>query len=63
MIDETSAFLTWALRNNIEFPRVPTRPVDEGGFSQLLRRPGARAAVNRWWMRTLDLVGRLTDKA
>lgn len=53
MIDETSAFLTWALGSGVELPKVPRRRVDSGGFSQFLRAPGAKAAVERWWSTAL----------
>lgn len=56
MIDQTSAFLTWALENGVDVPRIPRRPVDEGGFTQLLKLRGAREMVNRWWWRTLDII-------
>lgn len=49
MIDETSQFLTWALCQNVQFPRIPIRRADKGGFCELLRVPGARAAVYHWW--------------
>jgi len=59
MIAETSAFLTWALENNIEVPRIPRRRVDEGGFTRILKHPGAKTAVNWWWSRTLDFMDKL----
>lgn len=60
MIAETSAFLTWALARQREgqaFPRIPRRRVDQGGFTSLLRQPGARAAVAHWWSRVLGEAG------
>ncbi|MFP4143986.1 MAG: hypothetical protein ACLFV3_02480 [Phycisphaeraceae bacterium] len=57
MIDETSTFLTWALRHRRDVPRIPTRRVDEGGFAELRLNRGARAAVTRWWQRALDQLG------
>lgn len=56
MIAETSAFLSWALRERANLPRIPRRRLDEGGFTALLRRPGARAAVAHWWGRILERV-------
>jgi len=56
MISQTSAFLSWALREGRDLPRIPRRRVDEGGFTRLLRTPGARAAVAHWWGRVLDRV-------
>lgn len=54
MIAETNAFLTWAMRHGQPLPRIPRRRVAHGGFGRLLRRPGARAAVEHWWHRVLD---------
>jgi len=62
MIDETGAWLTWALNNGYDLPRIPRRRVDFGGFERLLQNPGAKAAVNYWWMRTLERIGNLTNK-
>ncbi|MEX0887676.1 MAG: hypothetical protein WD009_14685 [Phycisphaeraceae bacterium] len=57
MVQETSAFLTWALRTQADVPRIPCRRIDRGGFSELLKRRGARAAVAHWWVRALDRSG------
>lgn len=57
MIDETSRFLSWALASQEDVPRIPCRRVDQGGFSQILRKPGARAAAAHWWYRALDRIG------
>lgn len=62
MIDETSAFLTWALNTGVELPRIPSRRVDHGGFSQMLRMPGARAAVNHWWRQTLNTMAEMAER-
>lgn len=59
MIEQTSAWLTWALKEDIPVPRIPRRRVSEGGFSELLRLPGARAAVNHWWIKTFDWLERV----
>lgn len=58
MIRETSAFLTWALAEDRDLPRIPRRRSRDGGFSALLRRPGGRALADRWWQRTLEVIGR-----
>lgn len=34
MIDETSAFITWGLRHPDRVRWIPTRPTDQGGFSE-----------------------------
>lgn len=56
MIDETSRWLSWALSQGRDLPRIPTRMVDHGGFSKMLKQPGAKALVARWWKRVLDML-------
>ena len=63
MIAETSAFLTWALSGEIQLPRIPTRRIDRGGFTELLKSPAARAAVYCWWSRALDAFDRVRDRS
>ncbi len=53
MIAETSAYLSWALRQGSAMPRIPTRRVAQGGFGGILRNRGMRAAVLAFWERTL----------
>ncbi len=60
MIAETSEFLSWALNEDANLPRIPRRAVREGGFSMLLAQPGARAAIVRWWDRVFDRISELT---
>ena len=57
MIRETEAWLTWALRQK-NMPRIPTRRVSAGGFSDLVRRPMGRLIATHWWARTMDAVSR-----
>ncbi len=59
MIAQTSAWLTWALDNDVPVPRIPRRRVSEGGFTQLLQLPEARAAVQWWWYRTFTFLDHL----
>lgn len=59
MIAETSAFLTWALSSDVQLPRIPRRRVEEGGFGRFMRLPEARAAMNLWWLRAMDVVDRV----
>lgn len=59
MIDETSAWLTWALRTNDRIARIPARRVSDGGFSALLGVPMAKVAFDHWWGRTLDAIDRI----
>lgn len=59
MIDETSAFLTWAVAEDRGLPRIPRRAVGGGGFGTLvMSRPMARALSRHFWRRAFDLVGR-----
>ena len=53
MIAETNRFLTWALDPQRRLPPIPRRTVATGGYGPLLQLPGARALVERWWLRTL----------
>ncbi len=59
MIAETGAWLSWALKVDIELPRIPRRRVDAGGFGHYLRLPHARARLDRWWNKALDAVDRI----
>jgi hypothetical protein len=54
MIGQTNAFLNWAMSESRDLPRIPRRRVDQGGFQELLRHPGARALVRHWWERVLS---------
>ena len=56
MIAETSAFLTWALREDISLPRIPRKRVSEGGFRHLLAQPGVRGRLDHWWNCVLSKV-------
>ncbi|MDX2130875.1 MAG: hypothetical protein SFY69_02335 [Planctomycetota bacterium] len=51
-----SLWLTRALRSGREYPRIPIRSVNAGGFSRLMSRPGGPALAERWWARALDRV-------
>lgn len=56
MISETSAFLSWALKNSHSLPRIPTKLADKGGFSSMMKVPGARQLAARWWSKAVDLL-------
>jgi len=56
MIAETNAFLNWALGDERALPRIPRRRVDQGGFTELMRRPLARVMATHWWRRALDRI-------
>ncbi|MBI1368994.1 MAG: hypothetical protein GC162_10115 [Planctomycetes bacterium] len=62
MIDETSAFLTWALKYDLPLPQIPTRQVSEGGFGQMMKNSGARAAATHWWLRAVHLTGAIYNQ-
>ena len=54
MVDDTSKFLTWALSANRGLARIPIRRVDNGGFELMIRVPGVKKLVRRWWDRALE---------
>ncbi|MEM0983045.1 MAG: hypothetical protein AAGI17_03740 [Planctomycetota bacterium] len=56
---EHSRFLTIALRRPNAYPRIPAKPVREGGFSVLTSRESGRRHTRRWWSLALDRVGLL----
>ena len=49
-----SAWLTQAVERPLDYPRIPTRAVDLGGFEQLLASPEGRVVVDWWWQHTLE---------
>ncbi len=50
-------WLTWALRQPRDaFPRIPLRPVSDGGFAGLTARPEGRRAASRWWEEATDRI-------
>ncbi len=53
-----SAWLTSAMASGAKYPRIPTRPVERGGFSALLRRENGPKLAERWWNLAL---GRIDD--
>ena len=56
MIEETNRFLNWALSEDADVPRIPTRLVDRGGFSEIMRMRGAREMAARWWAKVVDML-------
>ncbi len=44
-----SAWLTAALRRGARPPRIPTRPVEAGGWAKLMATPEGRAWVEEFW--------------
>lgn|GEM_PF-2022215 len=53
MIAHTNRFLSRALGKGVNMPRIPRRRVDQGGFTKILKHPGARAAVAHFWHQLL----------
>ena len=58
MIDDASRFITWALSQSKEdqVPRIPVKLVEKGGFSKIMKMPGARAMAAKLWSRMLDML-------
>jgi hypothetical protein len=56
MIDDTSSFLSWALKGDHGLPRIPTKLASDGGFGQMMKVPGARKLASRWWAKAVDLL-------
>lgn len=52
MIEQTSAFLSWALRQK-RVPRIPRIRTDMGGFDPIMRKPGGRELAAAWWSKAL----------
>ncbi len=49
-----SAWLTQALESGHEYPRIPIRRVDEGGFSVLRSTSYGRQVSEAWWTIALE---------
>jgi hypothetical protein len=49
-----SEWLTRALRRPSRYPRIPTRPVEDGGFSAMTATPAGRVWADQWWAETLQ---------
>jgi hypothetical protein len=48
-----SVWLTRALGRASAYPRIPTRPMAEGGFNGLMATRAGRAWAEEWWSDTL----------
>ncbi len=59
MIDETSAFITWALANPEKVPRLPVRSVHSGGFEGITQSPAARKLISGFWNRAISVIDAL----
>ncbi len=51
-----SAWLTEALASGREYPRIPLRRSDEGGFGKLLARGNGQELAKKWWDVALERV-------
>ncbi|MBX3363736.1 MAG: hypothetical protein KF866_03125 [Phycisphaeraceae bacterium] len=51
-----SVWLTRAFGERREYPRIPARRVDDGGFSELLATAEGRRVVEWWWEHALAQV-------
>jgi len=49
-------FLTLAMRSGCRYPRIPTKPVDSGGFSGLMKLSTGEKRAAMWWACAIDLV-------
>jgi hypothetical protein len=50
------AWLNRAISSGREYPRIPLRRVDQGGFERLMQRPGGPALAEMWWTAALERV-------
>ncbi len=57
-----SRWLTAALASGREYPRIPLRRVDQGGFSAMMRRPGGPDRAAQWWDAALARVDDLAEE-
>lgn len=48
-----SRWLTRAMRAGFHAPRIPTRPVEEGGFEPVMTTPEGREWAAAWWEQAL----------
>lgn len=51
-----SMWLTRAVASRKNYPRIPVRPVSEGGFDRLTSTPAGRILCDGWWYLALDRV-------
>lgn len=48
-----AAWLAQALRTPQRYPRIPVRPVNQGGFDPVVATPEGREWAEAWWWTTL----------
>lgn len=53
---EHSRWLTHAVVTRHPYPRIPTRPVRDGGFDRMMRLEHGPERARRWWSLASDRV-------
>ena len=56
--EEHSAFLTAALGSKKRYPRIPAKPVDQGGYSGLLKLERGEKRAAMWWGAAMNRMDR-----
>ncbi|MFG0327080.1 MAG: hypothetical protein ACF8SC_07435 [Phycisphaerales bacterium JB037] len=51
---EHSIWLSRAVRRPHDYPRIPVRECELGGFDELMRRPGGDLIAKHWWLHAID---------
>lgn len=59
---EHSAWLTDALLSRREYPQIPMRPVDDGGFDRLMQRPHGPDRAASWWAAAFQRIDRVEGR-
>lgn len=52
-----AAWLSRALHYPEQYPRIPVRPVAEGGFARLMSNRLGRTMASQWWESALEPTG------
>ncbi|MDF1808295.1 MAG: hypothetical protein P1U42_01215 [Phycisphaerales bacterium] len=53
---EHSRFLTLALLSNKKYPKIPSKRVDLGGYSGLMKLTEGEKRAALWWAKAIDRV-------
>jgi len=53
---EHSRFLTLALRSGRNYPRIPTKRVDLGGYSGLMKLSEGEKRAAMWWATAIERI-------
>lgn len=54
LIRAHAGWLNRAVRQADQYPRIPVRPVSEGGFARLMARREGRSIAAWWWESALE---------